>query len=399
MADEIISLRLKVKNEKIKEEFAGIISSLAGFQMQNSDDPSSFDLLIMEIGDDLSSEFQLIHSIQNSNTAIEVFLTSSRTEPRVLIQALRTGAKEFFPQPINRDEVRSALLKYKERRENLNRGEVPIKTGKIIDVFGSKGGVGTTTVAVNLAASLMRIEGAPTKVALIDMNLLFGEIPLFLGIDATFNWEEIARNIARLDSTYLMSILHKHPSGIYVLPSPTKLVGVNIATPAIIQKLLRMMQTMFDFIVIDSGQSLDDISLKILEISGTVLLVAILSVPCLINIKRLQESFQRLRYPRDENIKVIINRYHKNSMISLKEAEQSINKPIFWQIPNDYINSMSAINQGKIIAAVARESEIAKNFKELASSFTLPEKEEKKEIPPFWGKGALGLTSKAGSKR
>jgi pilus assembly protein CpaE len=155
---------------------------------------------------------------------------------------------------------------------------------------------------------------------------------------------------------------------------------------------------MFDFIVIDSGQSLDDISLKILEISDTVLLVAILSVPCLINIKRLQESFQRLRYPRYENIKVVINRYHKNSMISLKEAEQSINKPIFWQIPNDYINSMSAINQGKIIAAVARESEIAKNFKELASSFTLPEKEEKKKIP-FWGKVSLELTSKAGSKR
>jgi pilus assembly protein CpaE len=384
MADEIISLRLKVKNEKIKEEFAGIISSLAGFKIQNSDDPSSFDLLILEIGDDLNKEFELIHSLHNSEK--EVFLTSTRTEPEMLIQALRTGAKEFFAQPINRDEVKGALLRFRQRKESPKGRETPTKNGKLIDVFGSKGGVGTTTVAVNLATSLAELEGKP-KVALIDMNLLFGEIPLFLDVDSAFNWEEVARNIARLDSTYLMSILTKHSSGIYVLPSPTGLDLSDVATPEIIQKILRMMQGVFDFIVIDSGQSLDDISLKILELSNTVFLIAILSVPCLINIKRLQDSFRKLGYPHDEDVKIIINRYQKKSMISLEEAEQSINQKIFWHIPNDYTTTMSAINQGKSLFIVARGSEITTNFRDLATTFLVKAEEEKeKRKVPFWTK-------------
>lgn len=368
MADEIISLRLKVKNEKIKEEFEDIISSLSGFGIQSLDDPSSPDLLILEVGDDLKKEFQYVHSIQDSGRVKEVFLTSFHAEPEVIIQALRAGAKEFFPQPINRDDVKNALLKFRERKESVKKPEAREKRGKIINVLGCKGGVGTTTVAVNLANSLVRLEGEPMKVALIDMNLLFGEIPLFLNLEPAFHWEEVARNISRLDSTYLMGILSKHHTGVYVLPSPTRLEGMNVATPEIIEELLKMMRTVFDFIVIDSGQSIDEISLKILEISDTVLLVATLNVPCLINIKRLQESFQRLGYPRDEKVRIIINRYHKKSIISLEEAEKSINKKIFWRIHNDYITTMAAINQGKPLSLVAGGSELARNFRELASA-------------------------------
>lgn len=386
MKKDRISLKLQITNEKVKQEFEEVITRLDGFQMQDPDKPTSFDLLILEIGDDLNKEFELIQSLHNSEK--EVFLTSTRTEPEILIKALRTGAKEFFAQPINRDEVRGALLRFRQRKESLKDHETPTKNGKLIDVFGSKGGVGTTTVAVNIATSLAELQGKP-KVALIDMNLLFGEIPLFLDVDSAFNWEEVARNIARLDSTYLMSILTKHSSGIYVLPSPTGLDVSDVATPEIIQKILRMMQSVFDFIVIDSGQSLDDISLKILELSNTVFLIAILSVPCLINIKRLQDSFRKLGYPRDEDVKIIINRYQKKSMISLEEAEQSINQKIFWHIPNDYTTTMSAINQGKSLFIVARGSEITTNFRDLATTFLVKEEEEKekeKRKVPFWTK-------------
>jgi pilus assembly protein CpaE len=243
--------------------------------------------------------------------------------------------------------------------------------------------VGTTTLAVNLATSLAELEGSPL-VALIDMNLLFGEIPLFLDVKSVFNWGEVARNISRLDSTYLMSILSKHSSGVHVLPSPTGLDGVNVATPEIIEKLLGLMQNVFDFIVIDGGQSLDEISLKILEVSHTVLLVAILSLPCLTNIRRLLWMFQKLGYPQAENIKIIVSRYHKKSVISLKEAEETLNKKIFWLVPNDYSTTMSAINQGKTLSKVAQGAEVTKNLAELASAFS--EKEErKKEKAGFWG--------------
>jgi pilus assembly protein CpaE len=130
------------------------------------------------------------------------------------------------------------------------------------------------------------------------------------------------------------------------------------------------MQNEFDYIIIDSGQSLNELSLKVLELSDTVLINAILSLPCLINVRRLTDTFKRLGYPSDKNVRVIINRYHKNSVISLKEAEQGIGKRIFWQIPNDFQTTISAINQGKTLAAAAGKADITQNIRELAANFT-----------------------------
>ena len=129
------------------------------------------------------------------------------------------------------------------------------------------------------------------------------------------------------------------------------------------------MQKNFDYIVIDSGQSLDEVSLKVLELSDTVFVNAILSLPCLVNVKRLLDNFQRLGYPADENVRVVINRYHKNSLISLKEAEKGIGKRIYWQVPNDFQTTISAINQGKTLAAISGKAEITQNIRELASKF------------------------------
>ena len=290
-----------------------------------------------------------------------------------MIQAIRLGVREFFIQPINKEDVERALLKFRDSQEIIVPNSKNIKRGKIIDVMGSKGGIGATTVAVNLAASLIKSKGFPS-VALIDMNLLFGEIPIFLNLKSAFNWGEMARNISRADATYLMSILTKHSSGIYVLPSPSGIDGNDAATPEIIAKILEIMAQLFDFIIIDGGQSLDDVSLKILELSDYVFVAAILSLPCLTNVKKLLWTFNSLGFPKSEKVRVLINRYHKKSLISLQEAEKSIEQEIYQLIENDYQTTMSAINQGKPLLAINSRAEITKNFTDLASKLLELEK-------------------------
>jgi pilus assembly protein CpaE len=233
--------------------------------------------------------------------------------------------------------------------------------------MGSKGGTGTTTVAVNLAVSLAEHESAPS-VALIDMNLLFGEIPLFMGIRPTHHWGEITKNIARLDDTFLRNILSEGKSGVYVLPSPGHLDKKNVATPEIMERLLKVMRRGFDFIIVDGGQSLDNIALKILEMSDTVFVVSILSVPCLSNTNKLLKSFDALGHPRRSQAKVIINRFLKNSDISLEDAEKAIGRKVFWNILNDYRSTISAINQGEPLSKLAPKAHISKNFKALADT-------------------------------
>jgi pilus assembly protein CpaE len=144
---------------------------------------------------------------------------------------------------------------------------------------------------------------------------------------------------------------------------------MNQATPEVLEKLLAAMQETFDFIVIDGGQTIDELSLKILEMANQVLLVASLSLPCLTNVKRLLWGFQKLGYPWQEKVKIIVNRHQKNSLISLREAEESLTHKIFWQIPNDFPATMEAINQGKPLFQVGNGAEICKSIRELAASF------------------------------
>jgi pilus assembly protein CpaE len=365
-----ITVGLRIRNRKVRTDFEEVFSSFGEISVQEFVPHKPYDLLILEIGEDLEKDFDLVHSIQNSGMVQDFFLTSTRMEPEFLIRALRAGAREFISQPVNKEEFTAAVGKFLERKKFTDAaGGKPGKMGKIIHVIGSKGGVGTTTVAVNLAASLVRSSSSPASVVLVDMNSVFGEIPIFLNIQPEFNWAEVARNISRLDSHYLMSILSRHKNGLYILPSPTGLDGMGVSTPEFIERILGLMKQAFDFIVIDGGQSLDEVSLKILEMSDFLCLIAILSLPCLTNMKRLLRTFENLGYPRNEQIRIIINRYHKKSLISLKDAESALDRKISGLIDNDYPTTMSAINQGKTLESVASGAEVTKNIRSLASGF------------------------------
>jgi pilus assembly protein CpaE len=374
MAEKIVNVKFFIENLKIFEELNNLVSSLEGFHVQKSSDRTPCDILIIETGGNPPQDLQIIASAEKSTGAKEIFLTSPHFESDFMIRAIRLGVKEFFIQPINKEDVEKALLKFRKSQEIIVPNSKNIKRGKIINVIGSKGGIGTTTVAVNLAVSLIESKES-LSVALMDMNLLFGEIPIFLNLKAPFNWGEMVRNISRADATYLMSVLAKHSSGIHVLPSPSGIDSNDLATPEIIQNILELMAQVFDFIIIDGGQSLDDVSLKILELSDYVFVVAILTLPCLTNLRKLLWTFNRLGFPKSENVRVLMNRYHKNSLISLKEAEKTLGQKIYSLVYNDYQTTMSAINQGKTLSAINSRAEITKNFKELASKLLELEKE------------------------
>jgi pilus assembly protein CpaE len=226
------------------------------------------------------------------------------------------------------------------------------KKGRLITVLGSKGGVGATTAAVNLAVALKE-TGGENSVALMDMNPLLGDIHLFLNIRTCFSWADAARDIARLDSTYLLNTLHKHPTGIHVLPAPSRPEGPGAATPEAMERLIGLMRSAFDLIVVDGCKSLDDLSLRMLGLSDTILVVTELNLPALVNARKLLDTFEGLGLSRGKDIKVVVNRHQKNNMVSPEEAEKTIGRSIVSMIPNDYEATMSAINTGKTLSTRA----------------------------------------------
>ena len=378
-----LKVRLDIKEDLVRQEFTRLVSAEEGFATYGPGDSGVADLLIFQLGERSEEEIRQIQQVLSAGTAKEVFLTSKVLKPEILIEAMRAGVKEFFPLPLNREEVKRALqrLRLQQSPQQPRKVEGPKRQGRIINVIGSKGGVGTTTMAVNLATSLAEAD-REKMVALIDMNLLFGEIPLFLSIESVFDWMEVAKNISRIDSMYLLSVMSRHNTGVHVLPSPAKVLDEFRVTPQVIEALLGQMRSMFDYIVIDSGQVLDDISRTVLKLSDSLIIVTLLSLPCLINVKRLMDHFQKFGFPLEEDIQILVNRYHKRSMISLEDAEKSLKKKIFWNIPNDFQTTMSAINQGKPLSVMDSASEITASFRELAALVT-GKGQKKKSILPW----------------
>ncbi len=382
MPGHIIRVNIASKTAEIGKKIEENLRSIEGVLVQPADDTHRPDLLIHELGESIDAEFEAIRSLIESDAVGEVFLTSRSTDQEVLIRAMRAGIKEFFSQPLQGDEIRDAVQKLKDRLKQA-RGKGTGKAGQIINVMGSKGGVGTTSVAVNLAAGLTREKEAPS-VVLVDLNLLYGEVPLFLSFKPTYDWGMITKNIERLDATYLMNILTAPSHGIHILPAPSQMNGYKLPTPESLEKLLDFMRDMFDYVVIDAGQSFNDLCLKSVELSDDILLVSVLSLPCLANTNKLFRSFTDIGYLPRGRFKVIVNRYLKSSEISVKDAEDSISEPIFWTVPNDYRTSMAAINQGLPLYKVSAEAPITRSLTRLAQTLAFGEEEVRKKNRKGW---------------
>jgi len=199
------------------------------------------------------------------------------------------------------------------------------------------------------------------------MNTILGDVHLFLDIKTAFSWAEAAGDITRMDSTYLLNSLYRHPAGIHVLPAPSKPLVLGAGITETMDRLVGLMRSAFDLIVVDGGKSFDDLSLRMLALSDTILVVCELNLPSVLNARKLLDTFDGLGLSRGKDIKIVINRHQKNTMVSPEEAEKTIGKSIISMIPNDYETTMSAINAGKTLAATGLTSAVMEHFRELAS--------------------------------
>lgn len=371
-----LSVQLAVKTPEVHQGLARIINGLGGLALQEQRDAARVDILVLEIGSDPASEFETIRLLLQEQVVGTLFLTSSSTSAEVLLPALRAGARAFFPQPLDPDEVTEAFEKVLGQTLP-NQGSDPAETssGRVFSVLGAKGGVGTTTFAVNLATSIQ--ERDPQKlVALIDMNRLVGEIPLFLDLETDTNWEEIGRNLSRLDASYLQSAMARHSSGVYVMPAPGRL-DTELHLPAgFLFKLVKAMRRFFDYIIVDCGMYFDENSFKIFAESEAIYLISIMSLPCIINVRKLQESLAGTAQVGNGKIRIIANRFEKKAQITLAEAKKLLGREVSTTIPNNYQLAMSAVNSGRTVAQVAKNSDIAKAYRKLAEAVLEPEQEK-----------------------
>lgn len=371
---------LAIEDAPSREVFEECLSEDGEFEVLGAGEEFA-DLVVREIAPERGeAAIDEVAELLARRGDLEVFLTAADVDPEFLMGVMRLGVREFFPWPVSPEAVRMALWRVKERRRGLE-GQRAVRQGRIINVFGAKGGVGTTSLAVNLAAAFQtHKDGA--QVALMDMNLPFGEAQLFLDLAPKFHWGEVLGNIARLDATYLMSVMSRHESGLYLLAPPSRLDDLQMATPENISKLLELMRQIFDTVVIDLGMYLDEITLKVMDISDAIVLVCVQNLPCLANVRRFLDNIRQAEAGLEEKLRIVVNRHLRDSDLVVEDMEKALSLPVFWRVPNDYPTTLAAINQGKTLLETAPKAPVTRSLADLARALAppVPEQERKKGL-------------------
>ena len=287
-----------------------------------------------------------------------VFAVGPMTQPQLIVNAMRSGAREFIERPTTTTDLLEAFIRLTSTRRKPGREG---SRGKIFTIVNAKGGSGATTVAVNLALALQGVQ----TTALVDLAPI-GHCALHLNFKPAFTIADAISNLHRLDSSLLDSFMIRHSGDLQVL--------AGSAMPSMIEPSVSDFARLFDtlvgkfkYIVVDASSRLDSATRVVSNLSEKVLLVAHADVASLWSAGRvaqyLGESGSRDRFA------LVLNRYRKVAGFNEAETEAAIGTPVLWRIPNQYFAVATAIDRGVPLMQQGN-TEIARSISELADHLT-----------------------------
>ncbi|OHB84390.1 MAG: pilus assembly protein CpaE [Planctomycetes bacterium RBG_16_64_12] len=324
------------------------------------------DIGLVAIDGDPEKALALVVRVAESSPDCAVLVVSSSGDGNLILRAMRAGAKEFLTRPVRIEDLLGALGRISERR--FGRGEQRPRGSQVIAVAGAAGGVGTTSIAVNLGCVLAKEPN--NTVALIDLDLCLGDADVLLDAIPECTLVDVAQNVTRLDFALLKRSLTKHSTGLFLLPRPVQLEDVSLITPEDLQRVIGLLKATFTHLVLDLSKSYSPIDIVALEMAHHILLVTQLDLPCLRNVVRLMMSLSSME-GMAEKVKIVVNRTGLESgQITLKKAQDTIGKEIFWQLPNDYRTMVEVRNNGVPLIEQAPKAAITQLIVGLAEAIS-----------------------------
>jgi pilus assembly protein CpaE len=344
------------------------------------------DLLFLPIDQVDDAGLAAIERASRKDRHLGVVATGPRSDQEYLLRAMRAGIQEFLIRPCSIEEL-TAVVERLHRR-----AEVRQIAGQTYAMFSSKGGVGVSTTAVNLASALALIHNE-SRVAIVDLAMPGGDVSLLLNAKPSYTIGDLASRIDRLDQDMLFSALTPATDGVWVLAMPEGGNAMDTVDATVTSTVLSQLRQSFTFSLIDCEHQLTERSLAALDAADRVLLLTELKVPALRSTQRTMTVFRRLGYPTDK-LCVVVNRYQSSDVVSTGDAARLLNADIFFNIPNDYKASTEAATDGVAIPIRQPQSKLGLAYLQLAQKLaggTLPEKSQgngsKSRLKQLFGRG------------
>ncbi|OFV69500.1 AAA family ATPase [Acetobacterium wieringae] len=321
-------------------------------------------VLIIQCEDDYKAAIDLAEKIYIRIPGCSVILICDRFDVSTIEKVMLAGIRKVLQFPIDaetlQENIELAHYMEKSRLENADITASNNMQSRIITVFGAKGGIGKTTIAINLAVSLAKMG---KKVAVIDADLQFGDVNVYFDIDPKDTISELSQGNDAGDIDAIKRMMALHFSGVSIVCAPKSPEYAEYVTPKNIETMINTMRPFYDYILIDTAPVFSDITMAAIENSNLVLLVTVQDISTLRNTKitlNILESLQQ-----KEKTELVINRLTKG-LISLKDMQRVLNEPVKNTIVFDFKTATTAHNKGIPIVLDAPKSEISKNLKKLA---------------------------------
>lgn len=340
---------------------------------------------------ELNHSFQLVERIHQELPDTAVICSCEDNSPDVILQSFRSGATEFLRQPLVESEISSVFAKIEQTVIRPEESHL----GRVIAVYASKGGCGTTFVTANLAASLSRLTRK--RACVIDLNLQAGDQPLYMGLEPIYSIHDVVRNYDRLDDQLIASYLTQRSKYLTLLAAPTEIGKDEDVRVEHVTRSIALLRAQTEFVVIDPPRMLNENTIAALDAADDLILLLTLDIPAIRSARRTLDIFTRLGYDRNR-IKVVVNRYTKTPEFDLKQVEKVLETQVFATIANDYQAAIASINVGEPLVLSKNQSRVIHDFGVLATKLT-GIKSQSEALPGATKPQRSGWTSIFGSKR
>jgi pilus assembly protein CpaE len=311
--------------------------------------------------------------LQQAAPEVAVVLLRERDSGDLLRAALRLGVRDVLPASSDAAAVRASTARAIELASSLRGrlggggavspdapGGLP---GEIITVFSAKGGCGKTFLATNLAVAL---AAGGTEVALVDLDLHFGDVAIVLQLFPTRTIQDAARERG-LDAAGLRTYLTPHPAGVWTLAAPSEPPVADTVSASAVVSMLKLLRSSFAYVVIDTPAAFSDQVLAAFDESDRIALLATLDVPSIKNLKLTMQAMERLRYPR-ERIRVVVNRADSRVGLRLPDVEKVLGAAVDVTIPSSRSVPIS-VNKGNPVLLEEPRGNVAEAIRALAAQF------------------------------